>query len=90
MDNKILETIIDKFNGGPVGVGTIATAVGEDAGTIEEVYEPFLIQKGLLFKGGQLCIPKYYMRYNIIQEKHSVALSCHFGLDKTLKMVCRH
>jgi len=48
MDNKILSTIIDKFNGGPVGVGTIATAVGEDGGTIEEVYEPFLIMEGLI------------------------------------------
>lgn len=48
MDNKILTTIMDKFNGGPVGLTTIATAVGEDAGTIEEVYEPFLIQEGFL------------------------------------------
>lgn len=48
MDNKILLTIIDKFKGGPVGLNTIATAVGEDAGTIEEVYEPFLIQEGFL------------------------------------------
>jgi holliday junction DNA helicase RuvB len=48
MDNKILLTIIDKFNGGPVGLNTIATAVGEDPGTIEEVYEPFLIQQGFL------------------------------------------
>lgn len=48
MDNKILLTIIDKFNGGPVGLNTIATAVGEDAGTIEEVYEPFLIKEGFL------------------------------------------
>lgn len=48
MDNKILTTIIDKFKGGPVGVGTIATAVGEQAGTIEEVYEPFLIQEGFM------------------------------------------
>jgi len=48
MDNKILTTIIDKFKGGPVGISTIATAVGEDAGTIEEVYEPFLIQEGYL------------------------------------------
>ena len=48
MDNKILSTIIDKFKGGPVGLNTIATAVGEDAGTIEEVYEPFLIQEGYL------------------------------------------
>jgi Holliday junction DNA helicase RuvB len=50
MDNKILVTILDKFNGGPVGLTTIATAVGEDAGTIEEVYEPFLIQEGFLIR----------------------------------------
>jgi len=48
MDNRILATIIDKFKGGPVGITTIATAVGEEAGTIEEVYEPFLIQEGFL------------------------------------------
>lgn len=50
MDNKILLTIIDKFKGGPVGLTTIATAVGEDPGTIEEVYEPFLIQEGYLMR----------------------------------------
>ncbi len=48
MDNKILTTIIDKFQGGPVGLTTIATAVGEEAGTIEEVYEPFLIKEGYI------------------------------------------
>ena len=48
IDNKILCTIIDKFQGGPVGLTTIATALGEDAGTIEEVYEPFLIKEGFL------------------------------------------
>ncbi len=48
MDNKILSAIIEKFKGGPVGLNTIATAVGEDAGTIEEVYEPFLIKEGFL------------------------------------------
>ncbi len=50
MDNKILSVIIDKFGGGPVGLTTIATAVGEDAGTIEEVYEPFLIMEGYLMR----------------------------------------
>lgn len=50
MDNRILSTIIEKFKGGPVGVSTIATAVGEDSGTIEEVYEPFLIQEGYLMR----------------------------------------
>lgn len=50
MDNKILSTIIDKFGGGPVGMTTIATAIGENAGTLEEVYEPFLIQEGFLMR----------------------------------------
>jgi len=48
MDNRILSAVIDKFNGGPVGLTTIATAVGEESGTIEEVYEPFLIKEGFL------------------------------------------
>ena len=48
IDNKILLTIIDKFRGGPVGISTIATAIGEDAGTVEEVYEPYLIMEGFL------------------------------------------
>ncbi len=48
MDNKILTTIVEKFQGGPVGLNTIATAVGEEAGTIEEVYEPFLIKEGYI------------------------------------------
>lgn len=50
MDNRILNTLIDKFKGGPVGLNTLATAVGEDSGTLEEVYEPFLIQEGFLMR----------------------------------------
>ena len=50
MDNKILTTIIDKFKGGPVGLSTIATAVSESTETVEEVYEPFLIQQGFLMR----------------------------------------
>lgn len=50
MDNKILTTIIEKFKGGPVGLNTVATAVGEQPGTLEEVYEPFLIQEGFLIR----------------------------------------
>lgn len=50
MDNKILTVMIDKFNGGPVGINNVATAIGENAGTIEEVYEPFLIQEGFLLR----------------------------------------
>lgn len=62
MDNRILSSIIDKFNGGPVGLTTIATAVGEDAGTIEEVYEPFLIQEGFLVRTsrGRVVMDKAY------------------------------
>lgn len=62
MDNKILVTIIDKFKGGPVGITTIATAVGEEAGTLEEVYEPFLIQEGFLQRTprGREVTPKAY------------------------------
>lgn len=48
IDNKLLTTIIDKFQGGPVGLTTIATALGEDPGTLEEVYEPFLIKEGFI------------------------------------------
>ena len=50
MDNKILTTIIDKFKGGPVGLSTLATAVSESGETIEEVYEPFLIQEGFIMR----------------------------------------
>jgi Holliday junction DNA helicase RuvB len=50
MDNKILSTIIDKFKGGPVGISTISTAVSESPETVEEVYEPFLIQQGFLMR----------------------------------------
>jgi holliday junction ATP-dependent DNA helicase ruvB len=50
MDNKILSTLIDKFKGGPVGITTLATAVSESAETLEEVYEPFLIQEGFIVR----------------------------------------
>jgi holliday junction DNA helicase RuvB len=63
MDNRILFTIIDKFRGGPVGLNTISTAVGEEAGTIEDVYEPFLIQEGFLMRTprGREVTPKAYL-----------------------------
>jgi Holliday junction DNA helicase RuvB len=62
MDNRILSTIIEKFKGGPVGLNTISTAVGEEAGTIEDVYEPFLIQEGFLMRTprGREATPKAY------------------------------
>jgi Holliday junction DNA helicase RuvB len=53
MDTRILKAIVEKFDGGPVGVGSIAAAVGEDADTIEEVYEPFLVQNGFLHRSSR-------------------------------------
>lgn len=67
MDNKILDSIISKFKGGPVGLTTIATAVGEDPGTIEEVYEPFLIMEGFLQRTprGRIATDKSYKHLGI-------------------------
>ncbi|MBP6231501.1 MAG: Holliday junction branch migration DNA helicase RuvB [Paludibacteraceae bacterium] len=68
VDNKILNTIIDKFNGGPVGLSTIAIALGEDSGTLEEVYEPFLIKEGFLKRTprGREVTPLAYKHLNRI------------------------
>ena len=68
MDNRILETIIKKFNGGPVGLSTIATACSEEAETIEEVYEPFLIKEGYVKRTsrGREATPKAYQHLNIV------------------------
>ena len=62
IDNKILLTIIDKFRGGPVGISTIATAIGEDSGTVEDVYEPFLIMEGFIKRTprGRMATPLAY------------------------------
>ncbi len=67
MDNRILTTLIQKFKGGPVGIGTIATAVGEEAGTIEEVYEPFLIMEGFIQRTqrGRIATDKAFQHLNI-------------------------
>lgn len=71
MDNKILKTIIDRFKGGPVGISTLATAVSENAETIEEVYEPFLIQKGFLMRTprGREATHEAYLHLGIHQPK---------------------
>lgn len=71
IDNKILKTIIHKFNGGPVGLSTIATALGEDSGTIEEVYEPFLIKEGFIKRTprGREVTPKAYEHLNITRPE---------------------
>ena len=66
MDNRILSTIIDKFGGGPVGIGTIATACGEESETIEEVYEPFLIMESYIKRTsrGREATPLAYSHLN--------------------------
>jgi Holliday junction DNA helicase RuvB len=70
MDNRILSTIIEKFKGGPVGLSTIATAVGEEAETIEEVYEPFLIKEGFLKRTarGREATEKAYKHLNVVPK----------------------
>ena len=72
MDTRILSTIIDKFNGGPVGLNTIAAAVAEEAGTIEEVYEPFLIQEGYLMRTprGREATELAYRQLNRLPHNH--------------------
>ncbi len=67
MDARILTTIIEKFAGGPVGLGTVAVAVGEDPGTLEEVYEPYLIQQGFLERTprGRCATPLAYQRFRL-------------------------
>ena len=70
MDNRILSTIIEKFKGGPVGITTIATAVGEETGTLEEVYEPFLIQEGFIMRTprGREATEKAYRHLGIVPK----------------------
>jgi Holliday junction DNA helicase RuvB len=72
MDNRILSTIIEKFKGGPVGITTIATAVGEEPGTLEEVYEPFLIQEGFIMRTarGREVTEKAYKHLGKIPRKN--------------------
>jgi holliday junction DNA helicase RuvB len=71
MDKRILRTIIDKYNGGPVGVSTLAVAVGEEAGTIEEVYEPYLIQEGFIQRTprGREATELAYKHFGILKSK---------------------
>jgi Holliday junction DNA helicase RuvB len=65
MDARILKAIIEKFDGGPVGVATISAAIGEDASTLEEVYEPFLVQQGFLQRTprGRVATPMAYRHF---------------------------
>jgi Holliday junction DNA helicase RuvB len=68
MDARILATIVEKFGGGPVGLATLAAAVGEDAGTLEEVYEPYLMQQGFLDRTprGRVATANAYRRLGIV------------------------
>ncbi len=79
MDNRVLLTIIDKFNGGPVGITTIATAVGEQAGTIEEVYEPFLIKEGFISRTprGRQATERAYKHLGRLNQKDEGTLFSH-------------
>jgi holliday junction DNA helicase RuvB len=76
MDTRILRTIIEKFGGGPVGLATVAVAVGEDAGTLEEVYEPFLIQEGFLERTprGRCATERAYSRLGMKRPSSQAAL----------------
>ena len=76
MDTRILRTIIEKFGGGPVGLATVAVAVGEDAGTLEEVYEPFLIQEGFLERTprGRCATERAYGRLGMKRPSSQAAL----------------
>ncbi len=76
MDNRILRTIIDKFKGGPVGLSTIATAVGEEAGTIEEVHEPFLIMEGYIQRTsrGRVAMDKAFKHLGVVPPSRDGSL----------------
>ena len=82
MDARILSAVIDKFQGGPVGISTIAVAVGEDAGTLEEVYEPFLIQQGFLQRTprGRVATPAAYRHLGVTRPDDRMGL---FGEAET-------
>jgi holliday junction DNA helicase RuvB len=71
MDREILFTMIEKFGGGPVGIDTVATTIGEDTGTIEEVYEPYLVQNGLILRTprGRVVSDLAYKHFGLCQEK---------------------
>src|SRR5204863_7662213 len=68
MDARIMKTIIEKFDGGPVGLNTIGAAIGEDSNTIEEVYEPFLVQHGFLQRTarGRVATPQAYKHFGFV------------------------
>ncbi len=74
MDTRVLRSLIEQFDGGPVGLNTLAVAIGEDAGTLEEVYEPFLIQNGLLMRTprGRVATPLAFRRFGYVPPRTDV------------------
>ena len=72
VDNKILEAIIDNFNGGPVGIETLSYFIGEELGTIEDVYEPYLLQKGFIVRTprGRIATDKAYKHLGRVNNKN--------------------
>ena len=73
MDREILLTLIDKYRGGPVGIETLAAAVGEDKGTIEDIFEPFLIQEGFLERTprGRIATERAYQHFGVVRSPGS-------------------
>jgi Holliday junction DNA helicase RuvB len=80
MDGRILKTIIEKFGGGPVGLSSLAVALGEDTNTLEEVYEPFLIQEGFLMRTsrGREATPRAYQRFGYTRSGSDEASQASF------------
>jgi Holliday junction DNA helicase RuvB len=76
MDKRILLALMEKFGGNPVGLSSLAVAVGEESDTIEEVYEPYLIQEGYLMRTprGRVATDLAYQRFNLQKPKHSAGL----------------
>ena len=85
VDKNILTAIIDKFSGGPVGIDTLASATGEDAATIEDVYEPYLMQLGFIARTprGRICMPNAYKHLNKkISKERLEALSIYIDEEE--------
>ena len=84
VDKNLIVTLITKFNGGPVGLNTLASATGEDALTIEEVYEPYLMQLGFIARSprGRVCMPNAYKHYKIKPTKEQMAQMSLFDLEE--------
>ena len=71
IDRAILHTMIDKFDGGPVGIDAIATTIGEDSGTVEDVYEPYLVQSGLVARTprGRIVTKEGYLHFGLVRPE---------------------